>query len=132
MIRGKVTPDCEAVVQLVVRGPAGRSRLIDAILDTGFNGYLTLPASLISDLTLPYHSPTIGMLADGTRVILSKYQASVLWGAREQDVIVLEADGGPLVGMAMLRGQRVALDVVPDGPVPIEPLPGSDQTNVNR
>src|SRR5262249_60579706 len=34
------------------------------------------------------------------------------WHGRERDVIVLEADGDPLIGMSLLYGSRVTLDVV--------------------
>jgi hypothetical protein len=35
----------------------------------------------------------------------------------------LQADGGPLVGMALLYGSRVVLHIVDDGDVLIEPWP---------
>ncbi len=47
MITGVVTPDRLAVIRLTVRGPAGQEHEIEAILDTGFDGWLTLPPSLI-------------------------------------------------------------------------------------
>ena len=37
--------------------------------------------------------------------------------------MLLDADGGPLVGMSLLYGSRVTLDVVDGGPITIEPLP---------
>jgi hypothetical protein len=38
-------------------------------------------------------------------------------------VLVLAADGGPLVGLSLLYGHRVTLDVVDGGRVSIEALP---------
>ena len=52
MMTGQVNAYREAVVSLVVRGPANVGREIDAVVDTGFNGFLTLPASLIHELGL--------------------------------------------------------------------------------
>ena len=52
MITGQVTVYREAVISLSVKGPEGQSREIDAVIDTGFNGFLTLPASLIQELGL--------------------------------------------------------------------------------
>jgi predicted aspartyl protease len=45
MIVGVVTDDYQAVIHLVVRGPAGQEIEIDAIIDTGFDGWLSLPSS---------------------------------------------------------------------------------------
>ncbi len=48
MMRGFISGDREAVLRLRVRGPGGREETVEAVIDTGFNGYLTLPISLIS------------------------------------------------------------------------------------
>jgi predicted aspartyl protease len=63
------------------------------------------------------------MLGDGTRVALNKYEAAVLWDGRERDILVLEAEGGPLVGMSLLAGHCLVVDVVDGGLVNIEALP---------
>ena len=54
MIEGTVNASREAVVPLTVASPAGRMQPIDAVIDTGFNGFLTLPAALVSELRLPF------------------------------------------------------------------------------
>ncbi len=43
MIEGFVNANLEAVITIPLRGPTGQTREIDAVIDTGFNGYLTLP-----------------------------------------------------------------------------------------
>ena len=48
MITGKVTADAEAMIELQVAGPAQPSQQIFAVIDTGYNGYLTLPSNQIS------------------------------------------------------------------------------------
>lgn len=123
MITGVITPDREAVVSLVVIGPQGRQESVDAVIDTGFNGFLTLPSNLILRLGLVFHSPALATLADGTSILLRKHEGRLLWEGQPRDILVLEAAGGPLAGMSLLVGSRVTLDVVDGGAVTIERLP---------
>ena len=51
MIEGQVTTNREAIVQVTVRGPTGDELEIDAVVDTGFDGWLTLPAELVKRLS---------------------------------------------------------------------------------
>ena len=48
MITGVVNADREAIIRLEVRGPALQVEVVDAVIDTGFDGWLTLPLALIS------------------------------------------------------------------------------------
>ena len=48
MITGIVTDRREAVIRLKVRGPTGQDQEIEAIIDTGFDGWLSLPSSIIA------------------------------------------------------------------------------------
>ena len=43
MIERSVNAAYEAVISLSLRGPSGQAQEIDAVIDTGFNGFLTLP-----------------------------------------------------------------------------------------
>ena len=54
MIEGFVNADLEAVVPLLLRGPDGPEREVDAVIDTGYSGSLSLPPSLVAELELPY------------------------------------------------------------------------------
>lgn len=53
MITGVVTADLEAVVRLMVQGQAGQEQWIKAAIDTGFDGWLSLPPALIKPLPRP-------------------------------------------------------------------------------
>ena len=55
--------------------------------------------------------------------VVAAYGEKVLWHGQERDVLVLQVDGGPLVGMSLLYGNRVTLEIVEDGDVTINPLP---------
>ncbi len=50
------------------------------------------------------------------------FEASVLWDERERKVLILSAEGAALLGMSMLVGHRMMLDVMDGGAVTIETL----------
>jgi predicted aspartyl protease len=52
MITGVVTTSRQAVIRLTVRGPEGQEQEIETVIDTGFDGSLTLPPTLIVALGL--------------------------------------------------------------------------------
>ena len=123
MMTGRVTALREATLRLKVIGPDQRQQAGDAVLDTGFNGSLTLPSHVVRTPRLPFVGHRRVTLGDGSIVVLDLYLATVPWHEQEREVLVLQADGGPLMGMALLYGSRVVLHVVDDGDVLIEPWP---------
>lgn len=52
MSAGVVNEYLEAIVRVVVSGEGGRQETVDALLDTGFNRFLTLPPPLVDSLGL--------------------------------------------------------------------------------
>jgi predicted aspartyl protease len=55
MITGMVKYD-EGRIRIKVRGFRGREREVEAVIDTGYTGSLTLPSVLISPLGLRFRS----------------------------------------------------------------------------
>jgi predicted aspartyl protease len=45
MITGVVNPALEATIPLLMQDATGRTRQIDVVIDTGFNGSLMLPTA---------------------------------------------------------------------------------------
>ena len=123
MIKGTVTSSRQARIRLTVFGAGAQQQDVDALVDTGFNLFLTLPATTIAALALPFALRTQASLADGSLVQLDCYRTTVDWDGQVGAILVVSADGDPLVGMSLLYGSRVTLDVVDGGPVTIEPLP---------
>ena len=68
MIEGRVNAAYEAAMILTVQGPEGQARAIEAVVDTGYNGFLTLPPVLVGELELPFVTSGEATLADGSAV----------------------------------------------------------------
>lgn len=122
MIAGSVSDSSEAIISLVVSGPGGQTN-IDAVIDTGFDGWLSLPPALISMLSLPRQGGARTVLGDGSRIVFDFYEATVIWDGVTRRVSVDEADTDPLVGMGLLYGYELTVEVVKGGAVAIELLP---------
>lgn len=123
MIAGIVTARREARLSLTVLGPRQQEQRVEFVIDTGFNGALTLPGTVIHTLRLQPLGARPVVLGDGSTAILKLYRARLLWHESERALLVLQADGDPLLGMALLDGSRVIMDVVDNGSVTIEPIP---------
>jgi clan AA aspartic protease len=122
MIKGRVNESYEATVKLNLLDATGEDREIEAIIDTGYNGYLTLPTALIEVMGLPWQGQNEVLLADGTSRVLDVYDGIVSWNGRERPIYVDAIDTETLVGMGLLRGYGLRVDVVRDGMVAIEAL----------
>jgi predicted aspartyl protease len=66
MMHGIVNLSCEATISLVVSNPNRQTRLIDAVMDTGYTGFLSLPRKIIVTLSLPWTGIDRGTLGDGS------------------------------------------------------------------
>lgn len=122
MITGAVTRDREAIIPIIVRGTSGQSQEVEAIIDTGFDGSLSLPPSLIAQLGLMWRQRGRALLADGTETLFDMYEATVIWDTQPRRIIVDEADTAPLVGMSLLADHRLIIDVRVGGSVMISAL----------
>jgi clan AA aspartic protease len=122
MISGWVNTYREAVVSLPLRGLQGREQTVEAVIDTGFNGYLTLPPSLISTLGLPFRRNGRAVLGDGSEITFDIHEAVVLWNGQLRRIAVDAADTEPLLGMNLLYGHELNLQVIEGGSVIVRPL----------
>lgn len=120
MIEGMVNSVYEAVVTLPLQGPEGQSREIDAVIDTGYNGFLTLPTLLVVELGLAFGGISRATLADGSVVAFDIYDVTVLWDGKARFVSANAADSTPLVGMSLLDNHDLSIQVREGGPVRIQ------------
>ena len=77
MIPGVVNGNLEATVRLIVRGSGGQEQGIDAVIDTGFNGFLTLSPALVRQLGLPHLGQSRVLLANGQEELLDLYEVTL-------------------------------------------------------
>lgn len=127
MIIGVVRSD-EARVRLTVKGRRGREQEVEAVIDSGFTGALTLPPTLIASLGLRWRSVDRATLADGSTCVFQVYVGKLLWDGKVRPVLVAEANADPLVGMRLLRGHELKIQVRAHGKVTIKRFP-SRSTN---
>ena len=64
-----------------------------------------------------------GTLADGSQCLFAVYEAKVTWDGKPRRILVDEADTDPLVGMALLSGYELKMQVRSRGKVSIKRLP---------
>ena len=63
MMQGRVNQSCEATLSIVVKN--GKvTKLVDAVIDTGFSGFLTLPADAISSVGLSWKCRDVATLGE--------------------------------------------------------------------
>lgn len=122
MITGRVDRSLEAFIRLPVIDATGREHEVEAVLDTGFNGSLTLPPPLGASLGLVWRTTAIVFLANGAREECDVYAATISWDGVPRHVTVQVAETTPLIGMGLLSGYRVRIDVVAGGQVIIQQL----------
>lgn len=106
----------------VGNGGEDTSLEVEAVIDTGFDGELTLPPGTIRRLRYPYAGSAGGTLADGSEIQFDYHEGQVLWHDVTRPVAVIAAEGQPLVGMALLRGSRLSVEALPGGEVTVSEL----------
>src|SRR5437588_5737980 len=67
----------EPLIRLTIRGLRGRQQEIEAVVDSGYTGWLTLPPALIAALNLSWRTVGRGILADGSLSVLVQRELEV-------------------------------------------------------
>jgi clan AA aspartic protease len=121
-MQGFVNQNCEAILPIVIKNSA-KTKLVDAVIDTGFSGFLTLPSDIIATLGLSWEGRDVATLGDGTSCTFDVYLAIVIWDGQYREVYVNESETVPLIGMKLLRGYDLRIQTIEGGSVAIEALP---------
>ena len=122
MMYGSVNQSCEAILPVVVKNDT-RTQLVDAVIDTGFSGFLTLPSSIIAVLDLTWKGRGIATLGDGSYCIFDVHIARVIWDGQYRTIDINKSETVPLIGMGLLRGYDLRIQAIEGGSVTIELLP---------
>ncbi len=122
MIYGRLI-DRKAIAPVIFRLPGQPNFSLDFVIDTGFNGYLTLPVQAVSSMNLPSYSSTPIKLADGSEALSAIHLATVVWDDVEKIVLVLASGYKPLLGTAMMEGYHLEIDFEDNGLVSLEKIP---------
>ena len=81
-----------------------------------------LPSSLIESLGMLATGTGQAHLADGTVIDVYEFVTHVQWHGQAMPVLVLQSTDVSLMGMALMEGSRLTMEVVPGGGILIERL----------
>ena len=122
MIEGMVNAAREAVVSLILRGPSGQSLEADIVIDTGYDGFLALPPSLVDELGLTFQFRGRAFLANGSEETFGVYSVTVVWDGQPRSIETDAVGVEPLAGMALLDAHSLYVEVVDGGRVVIRSI----------
>ena len=122
MIQGVVNAAYEAVVTLPLQDPEGRTRDIEAVVDTGYSGFLTLSPELVDELGLPFAYMGQAFLANDAEVDFDVHYVTVLWDGQPRDIEADATGSTPLVGMLLLDKHSLTIEVESGGRVVIQAM----------
>jgi clan AA aspartic protease len=99
-----------------VKIAVGGSRMqveVEALIDTGFNGYIILPSLIATRLGLELTSVTWVELADGSVIRNSVFSGHTTFGGQSQEVEIMMTDSDEaLIGTALLSNYKLTIDFV--------------------
>ena len=93
MITGYANQALEPIVPIAVLDRNGHRWRLEVVVDTGFNGDLTLPLARINELRSPWRGPVEMVQADGQAAMCHRYEVAIIWdrGLRSSDVMTAAA-----------------------------------------
>lgn len=121
MMQGRVNQRCEATLGIAVRHNE-TTQMVDAVIDTGFSGFLTLPSEMIATLGFSWEGRDFATLGDGTFCTFEVYIGLVIWDGQYREIYINESETVPLIGMQLLRGYDLRIQAIEGGLVTIEAL----------
>ena len=122
MITGIVNSKGESILRLVVGDHETKRVVVDSVVDTGYTGFLTLPPVTIATLDLKWRGSEDVILGDGCTQRFDVYSARIIWDGKFRTIKVNEADTDSLVGLGLLYGYQMCIQITDGGSVEIRSL----------
>ncbi len=110
-----IVNNLQVLVPVVFRLPNQPDFTVEFVVDTRFEGTLTLPPSAVAALNLPYILDINAKLADDSKTKVDVHTAVILWDDREIEVAVMAMGRRPLLGTALLQGKHLEADFAENG-----------------
>ncbi len=120
MIFGYVNRNLDPIVAVFVVDGNGYRWRQEVVVDTGFNGDLTLPTEFVDHLGLVLVGQTELTLATGQTVDTNQYQAKAIWDGEPLAVDVMESENQYLLGTNLLHGRTLTVQMWAGGDVVID------------
>jgi clan AA aspartic protease len=121
VINGSVV-GLQAQIGVIFCLPGSPSLEIKCVVDTGFEGFLTLPPAAVTTLNLTYATRINANLADNSNIATDVYLGTILWNGIQRDVPILAMGRRPLVGTSLLQDYHLGIDFHEGGIVAIEQI----------
>jgi clan AA aspartic protease len=116
MILGTVN-NSEALVHIALMNSEKRSLLIQAVVDTGYTGYLMLPRSTVLALAWQRAGYQEGILGDGSIKRFEVYLGIVIWDGVLREIEINVSESEALIGMGLLDDYKVEIEAWNGGEV---------------
>jgi predicted aspartyl protease len=106
---------------LTLIGDGGQSD-VEFVVDTAFTGMLTAPPFVLATVGAAIDGVRLIQLADGTERRAPFCTVRVEWFGELRIVCATIIDDEPLMGIDLLRGHHLHIEVTEGGEVAVEPL----------
>ena len=109
MIEGRIDENLEARITLQVLA-AGGCENVDFLVDTGFNGFVAIPMSLVRRFDLSLGAVQSGITADGRSGYFDTVKIELVWHGITTPYRAQVLDE-PLIGTRLLRGNKLSANL---------------------
>ena len=96
--------------------------VVDALVDTGYSGELSLPVSIAMRLGSVRGLGGRIVLADGTSIPYDSYNVDFEWSGSYRRLAASAMGDDAVIGMGLLSGHALMVEAIAGGPLTIVPL----------